>query len=183
MRPDLNPLTDEIIRVDAEATLDRLARRYGGALARFFERRIGLGTDVADLVQEVFLRMARRGDLSKIEKLESYLFSAAASTLKDRARRDRVRRVAAHDQFDEAVHGDSDFSADRVLEGRQAVARLDEALRELPTRTRDVFVLRAFEERKMADVAHVLGISTRAAEKHFARALAHAAKALEGWRD
>jgi RNA polymerase sigma-70 factor (ECF subfamily) len=62
------------------------------------------------------------------------------------------------------------------------VAQLRAALAELPERTRDVFVLRLLEGWKMAEVASALGISTRAAEKHQARALAHVAARLEGWR-
>lgn len=165
------------------ASLELLAREYRGALSRYFERRVDRTADVPDLVQEVFLRLARLGDLSRIGKPEHYLFATAASALADRARRNLVRHASAHDHFDEAVHGGSDFSPHRVLEGKEALARLDEVLRRLPTRTRDVFVLRTFEERKMADVARVIGISTRAAEKHYAKALAFAARSLEGWRD
>ncbi|MEG8042966.1 sigma factor-like helix-turn-helix DNA-binding protein [Sphingomonas sp. LR59] len=52
----------------------------------------------------------------------------------------------------------------------------------MPERTRDVFVLRMLEGLKMADVAHAMAISTRAAEKHQARALAHVADRLKDWR-
>jgi DNA-directed RNA polymerase specialized sigma24 family protein len=44
-----------------------------------------------------------------------------------------------------------------------------------------VFVLRMLEGLKMADVAHAMAISTRAAEKHQARALAHVAERLKDW--
>ncbi len=174
--------SDDTAERDA-LSLELMARRYGRALARYFERRSRRGVDVSDLVQDVFLRLARRSQLSNIEKPENYLFSAASSVLKDHARRDQARQLDAHASFDEAVHRGADFSAHRVLEGRQALACLEEALRGLPPRSRDVFVLRAFEERKMADVAQVLGISVRTAEKHYAKALVHAAKALEDWRD
>lgn len=165
------------------ATLDRLARSYGHALTRFFERRVDRRADVPDLVQEVFLRLSRLSDFSMIEKPEHYLFRTAASALNDCGRRNAVRHTASHQVFDEAAHGGSDFSPHRVLEGKDALGRLEEALRNLPERTRDVFVLRAFEEQKMADVARILGISTRSAEKHYAKGLAFAARALEGWRD
>lgn len=127
--PDFESSVGNRPETGPRASLDCLARRYGHALARFFERRTDRSADVQDLVQEVFLRLARRGDLTTIEKPENYLFAAAASTLKDRARRNHGRRAIAHDQFDEASHGGSDFSAHRVLEGRLALARLYDALR------------------------------------------------------
>jgi RNA polymerase sigma-70 factor (ECF subfamily) len=68
------------------------------------------------------------------------------------------------------------------LESKQAAEYLAAALRDLPERTRDIFVLRMIEGMKMADVARAFSISTRAAEKHQARALAHVARALEDWR-
>lgn len=168
---------------ERDALIDRLARRYGGALARFFERRVERKSDVPDLVQDVFLRLSRLGGLAGVERPESYIFTTALSALKDRARRNAVRHLDKHESFDEIVHGGSDFSPARVLEGREAVAHLERALRSLPERTRDVFVLRMFEEQKMADIACALGISTRAAEKHYAKALAHVAGALEAWRE
>jgi len=48
----------------------------------------------------------------------------------------------------------------------------------LPERTRDVFVLRMLEGCRMTEVARAMGISTRAAEKHQARALAYVAERL-----
>jgi RNA polymerase sigma factor (sigma-70 family) len=162
--------------------LSRLARTYGTALARFFERRVRAKDDVPDLVQDVFVRLSRMPDPATIEKPEHFLFVTAANVLKDRARREAVRGNGLHDQLAETLPGDSDFPADRVLESREAAARLQAVLLELPERTRDVFVLRVLEGLKMADVARALAISTRAAEKHQAKALARVTEALEDWR-
>lgn len=159
-----------------------LARTYAAPLRRFFERRTASGADVADLVQDVFLRLSRMPDPTAVEKPEHFLFVTAANVLKDRARREAVRGAGLHDPLlDDGLAG-SDFPPDRVLEGREAAARLQAVLLELPERTRDIFVLRVLEGMKMADVAHALGISTRAAEKHQAKALARVTEALEEWR-
>jgi RNA polymerase sigma-70 factor (ECF subfamily) len=71
------------------------------------------------------------------------------------------------------------LSPERVLLGQEAVARLAAAARELPERTRDVFMLRCFEGLKHAEIARLYGVSVRSVEKHFARALAHISKAME----
>lgn len=167
-----------------EAVLTRMAISYGDALSRFFARRVREPADVPDLVQEVFLRLSRMPDPTAIEKPEHFLFVTAANVLKDRARRAAVRGGGLHDPLpEEDRFAGSEIPADRVLAGRQAAARLRAVLGELPERQRDVFVLRVLEGMKMADVARALSISTRAAEKHQAKALAHVAAALEGWRD
>ena len=178
--------TEQVNRAPPEeprsALLSALALRYAPALSRFFERRVRHQADVPDLVQDVFLRLSRLRDLAAIEKPEHYLFTTAASALRDRARRDRVRHRDGHEEFSEEAHGGSALTPERVLDGKRAVAQLQKAVRDLPERTRDVFVLRVFEELKMADVASSLGISQRAAEKHYAKGLAHVTAALAEFR-
>jgi len=166
---------------DRRVLLARLARTYERALSRFFERRVTVQADVPDLVQDVYVRLSRMHDPAAIEKPEHFLFVTAANVLKDRARRDAVRGAGLHEEIDDHLAG-SEISPDRVLESREAADRLQAVLIELPERTRDVFVLRVLEGLRMADVARAIGISTRAAEKHQAKALARVTEALEDWR-
>ena len=166
-----------------DAALTRMALTYRDALGRFFARRVREPADVPDLVQEVFLRLSRLPDPAAVEKPEHFLFVTAANVLKDRARRATVRGQGLHDSIADHQIESSEISADRVLASRAMATRLRAVLAELPERRRDVFVLRVLEGMKMADVARALSISTRAAEKHQAKALAHVAAALEGWRD
>jgi len=172
-----DPAADE-----AGGWLDALARRYSPALSLFFRRRVAQSEEVPDLVQEVFLRLARLPDPGRIRQPEQYLFTTAASTLRDHFRRRAVRKSDRQEIFDAERHGDSDFSPADVLEGRQAVDRLQIALKSLPERTRDVFVLKVLEDQRTAVVARALGISTRAVEKHHAKALVAIALALAPFR-
>lgn len=167
---------------DRKGLLDDLAWRYAAPLARFFERRVRNHQDVPDLVQDVFLRLSALPDPTTIERPDHYLFVTAANVLRDKARRDTVRHADLHGEFDENLIEGSDITPHRVLEGKEAIARLRAALMELPERTRDVFVLRVFEECRMSDIAAAIGISRRAAEKHYVRALAGVVRALEDWR-
>jgi RNA polymerase sigma factor (sigma-70 family) len=173
------PVDDPV--TERRLVLTRLAQTYDRALSRFFERRVTVKADVPDLVQDVYLRLSRMPDPSAIEKPEHFLFVTAANVLKDRARRGAVRGGGLHDEIDDDIVG-SEIPPDRVLESREAAHRLQAVLLELPERTRDVFVLRVLEGLKMADVARAIGISTRAAEKHQAKALARVTDALEDWR-
>jgi RNA polymerase sigma-70 factor (ECF subfamily) len=146
--------------------------RFRPSLLRFFERRVDR-SEAEDLVQDVFVRLSRRGDLDRIEKLGGYVFETAANVLRDRGRRRRVREADRHELFDGNRHGGEDFAADRVVEGQERLRRAGAALLELPERTRNVFVLRRMEGLRYQDVAVRLGISVSAVEKHMARAVAH----------
>lgn len=179
MRPDKK----RGVQGERGALLDQLARRYARPLARFFERRVAIRDDVPDLVQDVFLKLSRMPDPGAIDQPDRFLFVTAANALRDRARREAARGAAVHVSWDDDAHPGSDFSAQRVLEGREAVLRLRDALLELPERSRDIFVLRVLEGLKIRDIARLVGISTRATEKHLAHAMAHVTAALEVWRD
>lgn len=159
---------------------ENVARRYTSALRGFFAKRVYEQDDVEDLVQDVFLRLMQRASGRPIERVEQYIFQTAANVLRDRGRRRATRRQESHEPYDEAVHDspDTDFPPERVLMGREAVAQVMAALEDLPQRTRDIFVLRALEQHKYCEIANMLRISTRATEKHMAKALAHLSRAL-----
>lgn len=153
--------------------LDQLVRRYYAPLVSFFRRRTKHSADVDDLVQQVFLRLSQHPHVDAIRNPDAYIFQTAANALTDHARRNGARRRIFEDGGDEdSVEWSSDVSPERVLQGSQSMAQLVAALRTLPERTRDVFMLRCFEGLRHAEIAHLQGISVRATEKHFATALA-----------
>ena len=176
-------IEDDAPAHESAPSLEAVARRYSSALTRFFQRRVANKADVPDMVQDVFLRLSKLSDMSAIRHPEHYVFQTASSALRDQARREISRLHRAHEEFDDTLHGASDFSPERVLAGKQDVERLRVAIAGLPTRTRDVFVFRVFEEMKTIDIAAALGISQRAVEKHYAKALAAVSAAVRSRRD
>ncbi|MET1754971.1 sigma-70 family RNA polymerase sigma factor [Novosphingobium sp. RD2P27] len=153
--------------------LEILNDRYRSSLLRHFGRRHCVPSDLEDMVQEVFVRLIRRGDVADLENLQAYVFETASSVLTDRLRRSRVRHETAHVAFDPERHGDADFSPEDVLLGKERLARATAALLELPERTRVVFVLRRLEGMRFQDIAARLEISVSAVEKHMQRAITH----------
>jgi RNA polymerase sigma factor (sigma-70 family) len=161
------------------ARLEYLAQRYYAPLVSFFRKRTSNASEVQDLVQQVFLRLAQHKQLGEIQNPDGYIFQTAANALRDHYRSANVRERFAAEQASLVNAVDSDYSPERVLLGRESLELLAEALRRLPERTRDVFMLRCFEGLKHSEIARLQGISVRAVEKHMCRALAHLSKALE----
>ena len=159
--------------------LDDLARRYYAPLGSFFRKRLHNAPEVQDLVQQVFLRLAQHGELGELHNPDAYIFQTAANTLRDHYRHRAVRDRFASEQNAWADELGSDFSAERVILGREAIAQLAQALRQLPDRTRDILMLRCFEGIRHAEIARLQGISVRAVEKHLAKGLACLNRALE----
>ena len=154
--------------------LEEWSRRYRPALLRFFQRRMPASADREDLVQEVFLRLARQ-DLTTIANVEGYLFQAAANVLKDWRRRGVRHAADAHEAIEEDIPAEVDFSPERVLLGKDAVSTLIAALETLPERTRAVFLLYHFDQLPQAEIARRLGIAVRTVENNMAKAHAHIA--------
>ena len=159
--------------------LDRLARRYYLPLATFFRKRTRDASEVQDLVQQVFLRLAQCRDVDAIQNTDGYIFQTASNALKDYRRNVAVRERYVSVGSEATEHARSDLSPERVLLGKESVALLVDALRTLPERTRDIVMLRCLEGLKHGEIARLQGLSTRAVEKHVQRGLLHLARALE----
>jgi len=158
-----------------QAAAERLSHDFRRSLLRYFGRRTKDRADLEDMVQEVFFRLIRRGNTSTLarENLNAYVFEVASSVLKDRWRKAVTRHSELHEEFDDFRHSGVDFSPERILLGREQLARAQAVLLELPERTRVIFVLRRLEGMRFKDIAVRLGISVSAVEKHMQRAVTH----------
>jgi RNA polymerase sigma factor (sigma-70 family) len=159
-----------ISELQGNSLLDSLARRYYAALLSFFRKRTHNASDPQDLVQQVFLRLARSRQQGEIHNPDAYIFQTAANTL-----RDHHRHLAVRNRYLAQVTTDadtSDLSPERIVLAKEDLARLVDGVRQLPERTRDILILRCFEGLKSAEIARLHRISTRAVEKHIAKALA-----------
>lgn len=154
--------------------IEALSRRLSGPLRRFFAKRIGRSApqEVDDLVQEVFVRLTQMSNLESVNGIEAYLFRTATNLLHDRSRRLKAREAAAHEPYDESVHGSacSSVCPERLFLGTEALERLISALYGLPEKTRNVWVLYHFEDLPHTEIARRLGMAQSTVEKHMSRA-------------
>lgn len=162
----------------AASLLAEWSRRYRQPLRSFFGRRTNGAADQDDLVQEVFVRLARRSDLHQIEDINRYIFRSASNVLIDWRRQRTAHASAAHESISDDLE-DSGFDPERILLGSDALNRLIAALSALPPRTQTIFALYHFDHKTHADIGRALGIAVRTIEDHMARANAHLLRAME----
>lgn len=153
---------------------------YGPALRRYFHKKVG-SNEVEDLVQEVFLKMQARGAGAKErpENIEGYLFKTAANVLITHHRRRASQGWTRFDPLDGYPDPLDDLSPERVLIGRQAIDHVAEALRRLPPRARQAFLLHRFEELTYPLIAARMGVSVKAVEALIARAMQRLGELVE----
>jgi RNA polymerase sigma factor (sigma-70 family) len=154
------------------------SRRYRTPLLRFFGRRTAGVSEQEDLVQEVFVRLARRSDLHEIDDIDRYIFRSASNVLIDWRRQRSAHAAASHDTLSDDLESPG-FDPERLLLGSDALARLISAVSNLPQRTQVIFSLYHFDHKTHAEIGRALGIAVRTVEDHMARANAHLLSAME----
>jgi RNA polymerase sigma factor (sigma-70 family) len=171
-------MTDSSSWTDNSAKIKAAVETHEGALRRYFQRRIRSLSDVDDLIQDVYFRLVRRGGISDISHVQAYLFQTANSVLRDHKRRNATHCASAHEPQKEELE-DEEPSPERVLIGKESVEQFANALRELPERTRTIFVLCRLNDLDYKTIGKLQGISVSAVEKHVAKALIHLALRLK----
>jgi RNA polymerase sigma-70 factor, ECF subfamily len=133
--------------------LDAMYREHHTMVLRTAYRITGNVADAEDVLQTVFLRMARRDDSAEaVERLENYLRRAAVHAALDLVRARRSGAELDLDRLPSTVGSRPDQDELRYL--------LRSDLSELPARSAEIFTLRFFEGLTNPEIARALGISS-----------------------
>lgn len=163
-----------------------LFHRYKANLLRFCQKHLRNRDDANDLVQDVFYAVTRRADGEFIRRPQAYLFQTAMNLIRDRRDAERCRRIQAHvglDQVDEVDLVSAAPSAELVVEARQDIESVFQALEELPLEIRSVFVLKRCLGYSYKEIAAELGIPVHRVNMHIVAAVAHLRDRLDIWPD
>lgn len=157
-------------RVPANTGLATLYQACSDRLARYFARRGG-GDDTLDLVHDAFVRLAALDPHAAraIATPEAYLSRVATNLLRDRAR--AAARRALEAQGDAAIVEADTADPHRLLEERDALARLEQAISRMSVRRRRIFLLHRVEGLTYAQIGEEVGMSIKGVKKQMAKAL------------
>src|SRR5689334_4168177 len=139
--------------------LEAVFREYYSPLRTFFRKRTQNSPEVDDLVQQVFLGLTQHLEKDAVENPDAYIFRAASNTLKNHKRREHNRERVIDQRLDQITELDeinSDFSPERLLISREKLSAMFATLRNLPDKTRQIYVLCAFQGLKYMDIALLL---------------------------
>jgi RNA polymerase sigma-70 factor (ECF subfamily) len=132
-------------------------------------RRVGCRATAADLVQDLFLRFWRR-PLVQVEELSTYLLRCAGNIAIDHLRSEGTR-VRVNEGWQAEEPDSSGCEPQAAFEAGNDLRHVEAALRALPERTRQIFLLNRIHGRKYAEIAKAMGLSQSTVEKHMMRAL------------
>jgi RNA polymerase sigma-70 factor (ECF subfamily) len=150
--------------------LSQTHARFDASLRRFFARRGVARDEIADLVQEVYLRLARLPDERAIRTPQAFVFATAANLLRDRFRRLMTRGT------EHSVEAGPEIAAEgtdpeRAAECDEQLQAVWDVVRALKPATRQVFFGHRMRGQSYAELAVELGVSVSMIEKHMSCAI------------
>ena len=164
----------------------------------FLMARTALGNDedALDTVQDAMLMLVKKYRHKPEQEWRLLFFRIVNNRIRDVVRRRTVRNrfsgwLGGGDWGDEQDDADpfqqvADRAANNpghALERRQSMEQLDKALRALPGRQLEAFMLRCWEGMSTAETALVMKCSEGSVKTHYSRALHTLQNKLEGFRD
>ena len=179
------------VRDDDAAAFAELVGRFQHRLVAVMHHLIGHADEAEDLAQEVFLRVYRnRKKYRPKAKFSTWLFTIA-NNLALNAIRDRQRRpvlpLEVHESGPLGPRPAENSVASRdappanSLQNQELADVIRGALDGLNERQRVAIVLNKFEDMNYAEIAEVMGLSTKAVKSLLSRARMKLREALQGY--
>lgn len=162
-----------------EPAFRELHDRYANRLGYFILRKTGARDRVSDLLQDVWVRVARhlhRFDTTK--KFSTWVYTIAANLCKNELRdRSRSRFISAESLVPPEDRGtrqvefaDSRMAPDRLFQKRHLQRLVEETVHQLPRHQELVFRLRELNGRSYREVAEILGLNLGTVKSRLHRA-------------
>ncbi len=165
---DVAPASSLMV-VDQNRQISDTVRRETGRLRAFIRRRVFNESDAEDILQDVLRELVDAYRLMQpLDEVSAWLFRVTRNRIIDLFRRRKTQAVATeaviaadelefpelHELLPSTEEGpDAAFARQALLE------QLDEALNELPSEQRDVFIAHELEGRSFKDLAAQWGVS------------------------
>jgi RNA polymerase sigma-70 factor (ECF subfamily) len=179
------------VRNDVPGAFEELVEKYQHRLVAIMCHVIGNSDEAEDLAQEVFLRVYRARKKYRVRsKFSTWLFTIAnnlaLNSLRARQRKPVVPLNVRESgplgpRPQEQLVQDDGSGPMRRIERMEMSERIQAAMSSLNERQRMAVHLNKFEDMNYAQIAEVMGLTTKAVKSLLSRARANLRAALEGY--
>ena len=177
---------------ETPATLDAFLAQVERRAFRMAELQLRQREDAMDAVQDAMLRLVKHYRDKPAAEWAPLFWGILRRRVVDLQRRRKVRSIVVgwlgggrDDDGDELPAWEpADPGQDPLgrLHDVQSYADMAAAVRQLPTRQREAFMLRMLEGLDVAETARAMGCSEGSVKTHLSRAMHHLRDPLEAWR-
>lgn len=163
----------------SKQALTRLYREHHVALRRFIKVRLGGGEDREDIVQEVFVRLAKIDHLARLlpedgEGNRSYLFRVANNLVINMARHRAVKEAFLDDEkhrvTDSTVPG-AGVSTEKIVLAQEGLELVRQAIAGMKPAWRHAFLLSRYKQKSYAEIAKYMDVTVKQVEHYMHNAL------------
>jgi RNA polymerase sigma-70 factor, ECF subfamily len=166
------------IKADNMFAFDILYKKYCNRIYKFGYSILKSPEESENLTQDVFLNLwENRQKVEKGSSIKSYLFTitynSAISTIRKKARESEFV------EYLKSLQEISNEPANVEFEYNELINKLDEIIKKLPLRQKEVYLLHRVEGLKYNEIAERLHISVNTIENHMSRALKTIRKRLD----
>lgn len=162
------------------AIWEEVYRQNFAALVSYINRKVRDIEEARDLAQEVFCNAMRHSKPDSIENPRAYVFRAAHNAIINRHNKRRARSAHLHFSIqDSDLYRDDDANtfgeyrtsvidpaptAERIVLGREALAAVEQAIKDLPPRCRAVVLMKRYDGKSTKEIAVAMGVSAKTVE-------------------
>jgi RNA polymerase sigma-70 factor (ECF subfamily) len=143
-----------------------------GELLRFLRRRTSGSQEAEDVAQESLLRLLRYRESAPVSDWRRLLYRIAINSAHDLFRDRRRQQAKAQAVAEDGGAMASERQPDEFAAHQQRLARLREAILQLPPKRQRVCLLRFAQGMTNAQIARRCGVSVKTVEKHLTKGLA-----------
>lgn len=158
------------IKADNMFAFDMLYKKYSRKLYKFGYSILKSTEESENLIQDVFLSLwENRHKVEKDSSIKSYIFTITYNSAIS-----IIRKKARKSEFFEYLKTQQEIIEEPVnveLEYKELTNKLDEIIKVLPQRQREVYVMHKVEGLKYCEIAERMNISVNTIENHMSHAL------------
>lgn len=154
--------------------MEKLFSSHRKKLIGKIHRQVGCRETAEDIAHDSFERLHKAMNENEVDYPKAFLYQIAENFLKDYFRRKKTRDTHIKPkEFEEVANTVPSLTPaqDEALASRQLLEKMDDVLKSMPKRRRDIFILKRVHKMRNRDIADHFGISESAVEKNLRTAL------------
>ena len=161
-----------------EAAFNRFVEHYSSRLYHYVFALIGQKEPAEEVVSDVFIEVWKnRKDLGNILNMNAWIQTITYRKAISYLRKDTGKSELSFEEVDDFIF-DPVLSPDEKMISNEEMARINEAIQQLPPKCKHVFYLAKMEGLPYKEIAEMLDISVKTINNHIAFALESVAKSL-----
>jgi RNA polymerase sigma-70 factor (ECF subfamily) len=149
-------------------------------LMQYLRRNWANASDIADLRQDVYIRVYEAAQKQIPDSPKAFVLSTARNLLIDRVRRARIVPLETVTDLEALNIASAEVSAEKVVMARDALGRLQAAVDRLPPRAREAVILSKLEGFSRKQIAERMGIAEDTVKNLLVQGMRKLAETLYG---